>query len=130
MGSTHTIATAAGWQTANRVLLTGDVVSGSEACRLGMVASSMPDAVTAHSEALSIARRIAAASPAAVRATLRTLRSATDAGLDAALQREADAQAGSYASPDYAEGLAACVCWLGLTLTRFPSSPLNIARAI
>jgi len=42
-----------------------------------------------------------------VRATLLTLRQTADFGLDAALQREADAQAQSYASADYAEGLAA-----------------------
>ena len=40
-------------------------------------------------------------------ATLQTLRQTADFGLDAALQREADAQAQSYASADYAEGLAA-----------------------
>ena len=86
---------------------TGDVVTGAEALRLGLVASSTPTKEEATGEALAIARRIAAQSPLAVRAVTRTLRVAGDQGLERALQREADAQAQSYASADYAEGLAA-----------------------
>lgn len=107
MGCTHTIAQAAGGQAASRLLLTGDVVNGQQAASLGLVAASLADAPAAHAEALGIARRIASQSPLAVRGVLKTLRQAADSGLDAALQREADAQAQSYASADYAEGLAA-----------------------
>jgi enoyl-CoA hydratase/carnithine racemase len=107
MGATHTIALAAGAQTASRMLLTGDIVGGQEALALGLVTASCADAPAALAETLGIARRIAAQSPLAVRATLQTLRQTADFGLDAALQREADAQAQSYASADYAEGLAA-----------------------
>lgn len=110
MGCTHTIAAAASGQAASRMLLTGDVISGKEAAVLGLVASSHPSPDAAQEEAMGIARRIASQSPLAVRATVRTLRAASDAGLDAALQREADAQAQSYASTDYAEGLAAITC--------------------
>ena len=83
------------------------MVTGAEALRLGLVASSTPTKEEATGEALAIARRIAAQSPLAVRAVTRTLRVAGDQGLERALQREADAQAQSYASADYAEGLAA-----------------------
>ena len=107
MGCTHTLAAACGGQAASRFLLTGDVVSGAEAQRLGLVAHSLPDAEAARTEALAIARRIAKQSPLAVRATVATLRQASGAGLPAALQREADAQAQNYASRDFAEGLAA-----------------------
>lgn len=107
MGCTHTIAANAGGQAAARLLLTGDVVSGAEAAAIGIVAASLPDADAARAEALELARRVAAQSPLAVRATLATLRRSNGAGLDAALAREADAQAQSYASADYAEGLAA-----------------------
>jgi enoyl-CoA hydratase/carnithine racemase len=72
------------------------------------MASSRPRCPTlAREESLSIARRVARQSPLAVRATTATLRAASGSGLDAALQREADAQAQSYGSEDYAEGLAA-----------------------
>lgn len=108
MGCTHTITAACGsGQVASRLLLTGDVVTGTEAARLGLVASSLPDSDKAMVEALDIARRIASQSPLAVRATTKTLRHSLNVGLDAALQREADEQALSYASRDYAEGLSA-----------------------
>ena len=115
MGSTHTIAAAASRQAAARLLLTGEIVSGAEAQRLGLVAASLPDAASARDEAFRLARGIAEQSPLAVRATLRTLRLSADAGLSEALEREADAQAQSYASADYAEGLA------GLREKRTPS---------
>ena len=107
MGATHTIAAACGGQAASRLLLTGDVISGAEAREMGLVSASLPDAEAAFDEALGIARRIAAQSPLAVRATLATLRTSTDQGLQRALQRESDAQAQSYASADYAEGIEA-----------------------
>lgn len=106
LGSTHTIFGAAGGQVASRLLLTGDLVTGAEAASMGLVAASMPDVDAARAEALRVARGIAGQSPNAVRATLRTLRAKGDVGLNEALQREADAQAQSYASADYAEGLA------------------------
>lgn len=107
MGCTHTLAAACGGQVASRLLLTGDVIDGAEAARIGLVSHSLPDADAARAEALAIARRIAKQSPLAVRALVQTLRGASGAGIDAALRREADAQAQSYASADYAEGLAA-----------------------
>lgn len=107
MGCTHTISSAAGGQAAARMLLTADVISGADAAKVGFVSSSEPDAAAALAESLGIARRVAAQSPLAVRATVATLRRAANTGLDAALAREADAQAQSYASADYAEGLAA-----------------------
>ena len=45
--------------------------------------------------------------PSAIVISLRTLRQRADADLARALLREADAQAQSYASADYAEGLGA-----------------------
>jgi enoyl-CoA hydratase/carnithine racemase len=70
MGCTHTVAAATNHQVANRMLLTGDVVSGSEAAALGLVVASLPDQEQAMQEALSLARRIAAQSPLAVRASM------------------------------------------------------------
>ena len=80
MGITHTLAAAAGGQAASRMLLTGDVVRGAEAARLGLVAHSLPDAEAARAEALAIARRIAAQSPLAVRATFSYTLTATSEG--------------------------------------------------
>ena len=94
-------------QVAARLLLSGDLLSGTDAAAAGLVAASLPDGEAAMAEALALARRVAMQSPLAVRATLRTLRQRADADLARALLREADAQAQSYASADYAEGLAA-----------------------
>ena len=107
MGATHSLPAAVGPQVAARLLLSGDVLSGGEAAAAGLVAASLPDGEAALAEALALARRVAAQSPLAVRATVRTLRQRADAELTRALTREADAQAQSYASADYAEGLAA-----------------------
>lgn len=58
-------------------------------------------------EAVAIAEEMASTSSTATRAVLRTLRSKQEVGLAAALLREADSQAHSFASKDYAEGLKA-----------------------
>ena len=96
---------------------TGDVVDGDAALQLGLVAASLDSPEAAFAESLAIARRIAAQSPLAVRATVRTLRTASDQGLERALQRESDAQAQSYSSADYAEGIES------LQLRRPPNFP-------
>lgn len=104
MASTHSLPLLLGQQNAARLLLTGDLVSAEEAVSLGLALSMADDALA---EALRLAERIAAASPHAVRATLRTLRTKWNADLQASLWREADAQAHSYATRDMQEGLRA-----------------------
>lgn len=92
MGCTHTIPSVCGTQVASRMLLSGEVVRGEEALRLGLVAASETDADAAWDASLQLARRIASQSPLAVRSTVKTLRTSSDAGFDQALMREADAQ--------------------------------------
>ena len=92
---------------AARLLLTAELVSGAEAARLG-VGELAADAAAARDDALALARRLAAGgAPIATRETVKTLRAPLDAALEAALAREAAAQATCYASADYAEGVAA-----------------------
>ncbi|CAE7686369.1 unnamed protein product [Symbiodinium sp. KB8] len=110
MGATHTLPRIVGAQTAARLLLTGDVVSGEEAAALGMVAEAVSgddDGEAAVAKATELAARMASKAPAAVRATVRTLRLGTEDGLERALWREADAQAQSYATADLVEGVSA-----------------------
>jgi enoyl-CoA hydratase/carnithine racemase len=59
--------------TAARLLLTGDLVSGEEADRLGLVDSAVP-AEEVLAEALALAARIASAAPLATRAIVDALR--------------------------------------------------------
>lgn len=58
-------------------------------------------------EAIAVAEEMASTSSTATRAVLRTLRAQQEVGLAAALLREADSQATSFATKDYAEGLQA-----------------------
>jgi enoyl-CoA hydratase/carnithine racemase len=59
--------------TAARLLLSGDLVDGDEALRLGIVDAAVP-AAEVRSEALALAERIAGAAPLATRAIVAALR--------------------------------------------------------
>lgn len=107
MGTTFFLPRLANAQVATRMLLTGELVSGDDARRDGIVLDAV-EAGQVLPAALALAERIAAAGPVAVRTTLLTLRTQADAaGLEAALWREADAQAQCYATRDLAEGVEA-----------------------
>jgi enoyl-CoA hydratase/carnithine racemase len=105
MAATHLFPALLGPGRAAELLLTGRVVRGSEAVSLGLANESRP-AAEVLPRALEIAEEMAAASPQAVRATVRTLRNRQDDLLERALWREADAQAHNYASDDLREGIA------------------------
>mmetsp|Transcript_64822 Transcript_64822/g.153244 ORF Transcript_64822/g.153244 Transcript_64822/m.153244 type:complete len:149 (-) Transcript_64822:69-515(-) len=115
--------TATGPERASELLFTGDTINGTEAVRRGL-ASYAVDADQVEQTTLNLARRIAAQSPAAVRTMTVTLRNQVDAGLDAALSREAEAQASCYAAPDLREGLAAVV---GKRSPQFKDLPPRVA---
>jgi len=104
MGCTHFLPQIVGPQIAARMLLTGEIVTGEQAYKEGLVAALDEDPVSA---ALIMAEKMARQGPAAVRTCVRTLRNQGDQGLEAALWREADAQAQCYASADLMEGVTA-----------------------
>ncbi|KAI9019737.1 enoyl-CoA hydratase [Hyaloraphidium curvatum] len=106
MAGSHTLPILVGPQAASRMLLTGELISSEEAAKYGLFLSLHPaeDVVDA---GVALARKVAAASPVAVRGMTKTLRMRVDDGLERALQREADSQAHGYAMQDYAEGIDA-----------------------
>jgi enoyl-CoA hydratase/carnithine racemase len=106
MGATALLPALVGHQTASRLLLTGEVIDGREAERLGLTAACVPRAEVL-TRALELAGEIAAAGPIAVRSTVRSLRLHHDDVLERALWREADAQAHCYASADLRRGIEA-----------------------
>jgi enoyl-CoA hydratase/carnithine racemase len=106
MGSTHFLPNLIGHEKAAKLLLTGEIISGAEAAHLGIALKAEP-ADNVLPSAMELARRIAAASPVAVRGTTRSLRMRQDVNLDQALQREADSQAHCYGLGDLIEGLEA-----------------------
>jgi len=104
MGATHFLPSIVGPQVASDLLLTGRLITGSEAQACGLVARTAEDPLEAAVEAASA---MASAAPIAVRTCVRSLRLKQDVGLEQALWREADAQAQCYASSDLGEGVEA-----------------------
>lgn len=106
MGTTFTLTKLVGPQLAARLALTGDVITGEEAARMGLVLEALEEDKVVP-RAMELADRIAAQAPVAVRSAVRSLRLLADEGMDRALWREADAQSYSYSGADLKEGVAA-----------------------
>ena len=106
MATTWSLPNVAGHAVARDLLLTGRLVSGTEAAELGLVSRALPlDRVLP--EAIAAAERIAASAPVATRLTLQALRDGGHATFDDALQWEALAQAVTLATEDLHAGIAA-----------------------
>jgi len=105
MASTHFLPKIVGPQVASQLLLTGELISGTEAEKKGVVAEAVEGEVM--ERAMEMANQMAKAGPIAVQTCVRTLRNAQDEGLERAVWREADAQAQTYASQDLLEGVNA-----------------------
>jgi enoyl-CoA hydratase/carnithine racemase len=105
-GGTLRIAERAGLGNAMLYLLTGDGLDAHEAWRIGLVQRLVAPGAQ-FDEALAIARRIAAAAPLAVRATLRNARLASERGPQAAIDEFGPVQQALARSADAAEGVAA-----------------------
>lgn len=91
---------------ASELLLTGRLVDGREAERLGILNRAVP-AAEVLPEAMALAREIAAAAPLAVRATKRAIRRGLAMDAREAARLEAYAQAETLATDDAREGIAA-----------------------
>lgn len=105
MGATWLVPRRVGAERAAELLLTGRRFDGREAQALGLVLEAVPQAQVLP-RALALAGTFAANAPLATRALKRSL-GVDRAALQAALEREALAQAESYGSADLGEGLAA-----------------------
>jgi enoyl-CoA hydratase/carnithine racemase len=92
--------------TAARLLLTGDLLSGTEAEELGLVDSAVP-AEEVLAEALALAARIASAAPLATRAIVDALRRDENLSIADANIRTEDRLAMLLASADRREGARA-----------------------
>jgi enoyl-CoA hydratase/carnithine racemase len=91
---------------ASELLLTGRLVDGREAERLGILNRAVP-AADVLPEAMALAGEIAANAPLAVRATKRAIRRGLELAVRDAARAEAYAQAETVASDDAREGIAA-----------------------
>ncbi|HEY6515515.1 MAG TPA: enoyl-CoA hydratase-related protein [Steroidobacteraceae bacterium] len=105
-GGTQRFLRAAGKFSAMRWLLTGDLLSASQAQQLGLVSEVLPDGeVLKH--ALQLAARIAALPPLAVAAIKDAVLRGADLPLDAALRLEGQSFQQLFTSEDRAEGMRA-----------------------
>ena len=89
---------------ARRLVLTGELVGGEDALRLGLVDSLVDDV---EAEAGRLVERIASLAPLAVAGSKRLLDDADRHALEDALERELDLCAGLFDTEDAREGLAA-----------------------
>ncbi len=106
MAGTFLLPNAVGAAAARDLLLTGRLVQGEEALRLGLVSRVMPREGFLE-EVLDTAAQVAANAPIATRLTKVALADDGHADLDAALQWEALAQPITLATADLQEGIAA-----------------------
>ncbi len=106
MGATFFLPRRTSAQRAAELLYSGRRFSGTDAGAWGLAAFVDDDGAAAVAHAHDVARSIAAQGPLAVRALKQSLAVDREA-LRAALNREASAQAESYASVEFAEGIAA-----------------------
>eukprot|EP00761_Pharyngomonas_kirbyi_P014595 gb/GECH01014625.1/.p1 GENE.gb/GECH01014625.1/~~gb/GECH01014625.1/.p1 ORF type:complete len:297 (+),score=78.08 gb/GECH01014625.1/:1-891(+) len=97
MGATHFLPQLIGYQAASYMLLTGATVNGGKAKEMGLVLEAKDDSADVLPRTLEMARDIAANPKIAVNTCHHSLRMQQNEMLERALQREADAQAQSYA---------------------------------
>lgn len=93
-----------GLRRAKEIVFLGDWIGADDALRFGLVNRVVADAA-ALAEAQGLARRLAAASPAALARSKRALDAAFERSFEAALDDEADAIAECVASPDFAAAM-------------------------
>jgi enoyl-CoA hydratase len=106
MAATWLLPQFGGLGLARELLLTGRVLTGTDAAAAGLVNRSFP-AESLLTEALGIAGSVAAKAPIATRLTKAALAEGAPVSIEAALQWEALAQPVTMATADLREGLAA-----------------------
>jgi enoyl-CoA hydratase len=106
MGTTHLLPQMVGYAHAADMIFTGRLVDAEEALRIGLV-SRVLSADQLLEASLAVAREIASKSPSGVRMAKRAIVQQKLAGLEAALDYEATAQMGSFASPEMRHAIAA-----------------------
>ena len=106
MAATHLLVDAVGAMRARDLLLTGRMVDGAEAARIGLVAGVLPDDGFLDA-VLDVAAGIAATAPLASRLTTVALREGGHGSVEDAIRWEALAQPVTMTTADLQEGLAA-----------------------
>ena len=103
-GATVRFVREAGWGNAMRYMLTGDHWGADESLRMGITQLVAPTPEAALDAAIAIARKIAAAAPLSIRATLTSARHVTTPVEADALARTNAMYAALYKTEDFLEG--------------------------
>lgn len=106
MAGTYLLPEVVGTAAARDLFLTGRLVAGDEAVRLGLVSRALPEEGFLE-EVLGMAGRIARTAPIAAKLTKQALAGGGHADVERALQWEALAQPVTMATADLQEGIAA-----------------------
>ena len=104
MSITQTLRDLLPMDVAKQLAFTGQVLSGNEAQKLGLVTQVAEDP---HAQAMSMAREIAGKSPDAIRATKQLFETAWHADAKTGLELEAELQAGLIGTANQREAIAA-----------------------
>ena len=104
LGGSYVFPRLVGWGRARRLLLTGEVIDGPEAERIGLAASVVADD-RLYVEARMLASTLATKDPGAVAHMRRLLDEGVEGGLEEALDREGEAVAALLTTPDIAKKL-------------------------
>lgn len=107
-GGTWILPRVIGHSRAAELFYTGDVIDAQTACDWGLV-SRVVDHDTLMTEAQSLAEKIAAMPPLALRQTKNLLRQGRSVTYDTALELAAATQAQMHHTEDHAEGVAALI---------------------
>jgi len=105
-GGTARLVRVVGRNAALEWILSGNTYSAAEACRVGLVQKVVP-AADLMTQALDLAKAIAARGPLAVAAAKRLVRAATDVTQAAALVAEANGFGALFPTADRVEGMQA-----------------------
>lgn len=105
-GGSWLLPRVVGWSKAAEMALTGDVIDAAEALACGLVSRVVPDAELLDA-ARTLARRIAANPPHAVRMTKRLLWEGRRADLATLLEMASAMQAAAHATADHEEAVSA-----------------------
>ncbi|WP_232492253.1 crotonase/enoyl-CoA hydratase family protein [Novosphingobium kaempferiae] len=105
-GGSWLLPRVVGWSKAAEMALTGDAIDAAEALACGLVSRVVPDADLLDA-ARTLARRIAANPPHAVRMTKRLLWEGRKADLPTLLEMASAMQAAAHATADHEEAVAA-----------------------